>query len=57
MGMRKKVKSAGEIITGKAKETTGKALSNKSLERKGKTEKAKGKVRHVLEKGKDKLRH
>ncbi len=57
MGMRKKVKSAGEIITGKTKETTGKALSNKSLERKGRAEKAKGKVRHVLEKGKDKLRH
>ncbi|MEU7642573.1 CsbD family protein [Streptomyces sp. NPDC039016] len=57
MGIGKKAKSAGEIIKGKTKETAGKALGNETLEGKGRAEKTKGKVRHVVEKGKDKLRH
>ncbi|MFL4493090.1 CsbD family protein [Streptomyces sp. VTCC 41912] len=56
MGMRKKIKNTGEIIKGKAKETTGKALGDETLERRGRAEKTKGKLQHVAEKGKDKLR-
>ncbi|MFE0375286.1 CsbD family protein [Streptomyces inhibens] len=57
MGIRKKSRNIGDIAEGKAKETTGKALGNESLEKKGKMEKAKGKVKQAVERGKDTLRH
>ncbi|MER6104081.1 CsbD family protein [Streptomyces sp. NPDC001832] len=57
MGIRKKAKNIGEIAEGKAKETIAKAVGNESLERKGKVEKTKGKVKQAVEKGKDRFRH
>ncbi|MER5361200.1 CsbD family protein [Streptomyces sp. NPDC002785] len=57
MGIRKKAKNIGEIAEGKVKETLGKAVGNESLERKGKAEKTKGKVKQAVEKGKDRFRH
>ncbi|UKY48752.1 CsbD family protein [Streptomyces inhibens] len=57
MGIRKKSRNIGEMAEGKAKETTGKVLGNESLEKKGKMEKAKGKVKQAVERGKDTLRH
>ncbi|WP_328907545.1 CsbD family protein [Streptomyces sp. NBC_00234] len=57
MGIRKKAKNVGEISKGKTKETVGKAVGNESMEAEGRAEKTKGKVKHAVEKGKDKLRH
>ncbi|REK86979.1 CsbD family protein [Streptomyces inhibens] len=57
MGIGKKARNLGEIAEGKTKETTGKAVGNETLEGKGKAEKAKGKVKQVVEKGKDTFRH
>lgn len=57
MRISKKARNVSEIAEGKSKETTGKALGDENLERKGKAEKAKGKVKQALEKGKDTFRH
>ena len=40
---------------GKAKETAGRVTGNKSLERKGKTDQAKGKAKNLGEKVKEKF--
>lgn len=57
MGIGKKAKHFGEIAEGKAKEVTGKVFGDRSLEHKGKVEKAKGKVKEAVEKGKRSLKH
>ncbi|MFF8788178.1 CsbD family protein [Streptomyces sp. NPDC015125] len=57
MGMGKKARNISHIVEGKAKETTGRALGNKSLQRRGKTEQALGKMRQAVEKGRDTLKH
>lgn len=57
MGMGKKARNIGHIVEGKAKETTGRALGNKSLQRRGKTEQALGKMRQAVEKGRDTFKH
>lgn len=57
MGIGKKTRSIGKIIEGKTKEIAGKAVGNKSMEKKGKSEVVKGKVRHAVEKGRDTFRH
>lgn len=51
MDIGKKTRNISQIIEGKAKETVGKAVGNKSLERKGKAEKIRGKVKQAAEKG------
>ncbi|MFE7357320.1 CsbD family protein [Streptomyces sp. NPDC057543] len=57
MGIGKKTKNIGSIAEGKTKETAGKAVGNESLEGKGKAQKTKGKVKQVIEKGKDVFKH
>ncbi|MFF2409528.1 CsbD family protein [Streptomyces sp. NPDC058092] len=57
MGIGKKTKNIGKIAEGKTKETAGKAVGNESLEGKGRAQKAKGKVKQVIEKSKDTFRH
>ncbi|WP_326607963.1 MULTISPECIES: CsbD family protein [unclassified Streptomyces] len=57
MGIGKKTRNIGQIIEGKTKEVAGKAMGHKSMEKKGKVEKIKGKVQHAVEKGKDTFRH
>ncbi|MEE1767809.1 CsbD family protein [Streptomyces sp. JV185] len=57
MGIGKKTKNIGEIAEGKTKEAAGKAVGNESLEGKGKTQKTKGRVKQVIEKGKDTFKH
>lgn len=57
MSIGKKTRNIGHIVEGKAKETTGRALGNKSLQRRGKAEQALGKMRQAVEKGKDTFRH
>ncbi|UQA90855.1 CsbD family protein [Streptomyces halobius] len=51
MGIGKKTRNIGQIIEGKAKETVGKAVGNKGLERKGRTEQIRGRVKQAAEKG------
>ncbi|MFC8262477.1 CsbD family protein [Streptomyces sp. NPDC057291] len=57
MSIGKKTRNIGKIIEGKTKEVAGKAVGNKSMEKKGKAEKIKGKVQHAVERGKDTFRH
>ncbi|MFG2830440.1 CsbD family protein [Streptomyces sp. NPDC048434] len=57
MNIGKKTRNIGHIVEGKAKETTGKALGNRSLQRKGKAEQAMGRMRQAVEKGKDTFKH
>ncbi|MFI9048472.1 CsbD family protein [Streptomyces sp. NPDC053427] len=57
MGIGKKARNIGEITEGKTKETTGKVFGDNSLEMKGKAEKIKGKVKHVVERARDTLKH
>ncbi|MGW1847872.1 CsbD family protein [Streptomyces sp. NPDC001966] len=57
MGIGKKSKNIGEIAEGKAKESVGRAVGNERLEGKGRAQKVKGKVKQVVEKGKDAFRH
>ncbi|MFC9229214.1 CsbD family protein [Streptomyces decoyicus] len=57
MNIGKKTRNIGHIVEGKAKETAGRALGNKSLQRRGKAEQAVGKMRQAVEKGKDTFRH
>ncbi|MBM4791614.1 CsbD family protein [Streptomyces sioyaensis] len=57
MGIAKKTRNLGQIVEGKAMQTTGKALGNKSLARRGKAELVRGKVKQAMEKGRDSLRH
>ncbi|MFI9075327.1 CsbD family protein [Streptomyces sioyaensis] len=57
MGIGKKTRNLGHIVEGKAMQTTGKALGNKSLVRRGKAEQVRGKVLQAMEKGRDSLRH
>ncbi|MEU8916856.1 MULTISPECIES: CsbD family protein [Streptomyces] len=57
MGIAKKTRNIGQIVEGKAKETTGRALGNKSLQRRGKAEQAMGKMRQAVEKGRETFKH
>lgn len=57
MGIGKKARNIGHIVEGKAMEATGKALGNKSMQRRGKTEQAMGKMRQAVEKGRDTFKH
>ncbi|MGW1373950.1 CsbD family protein [Streptomyces sp. NPDC002446] len=57
MGIGKKTRNIGEMVAGKAKEIAGKVTGDESMERKGKAEKVKGKVKHAMERGKDTFRH
>ncbi|MFJ5800542.1 CsbD family protein [Streptomyces decoyicus] len=57
MSIGKKTRNIGHIVEGKAKETTGRALGNKGLQRRGRAEQALGKMRQAVEKGKDTFRH
>jgi uncharacterized protein YjbJ (UPF0337 family) len=57
MGAGKKSKNVGQTMKGKAKEATGRAVGNESLERKGRAEQIKGDAKQAVEKGKDTLRH
>ena len=43
-----------EQVKGKAKESVGNAIGNKDLEKKGREDKASGKVKEVTENAKDK---
>ncbi|MET8748040.1 CsbD family protein [Streptomyces sp. NPDC001890] len=57
MGLGKKIKNVENIAEGKTKEAAGKAVGNESLEAKGRAQKTKGKVKQVIEKGKDTFKH
>ncbi|MFD5063407.1 CsbD family protein [Streptomyces sp. NPDC058394] len=57
MDIGKKTRNIGKIIEGKTKEVAGKAMGNKSMEKKGKVEKIKGKMQHAVEKGRDTFKH
>ncbi|GAA1319095.1 CsbD family protein [Streptomyces sanglieri] len=57
MGIGKKSKNISEIAEGKTKESVGRAVGNERLEGKGRAQKVKGKVKQVVEKGKDTFRH
>ncbi|MCF3147963.1 CsbD family protein [Streptomyces platensis] len=57
MGIAKKTRNLGQIVEGKAKETTGRALGNRGLQRRGKAEQALGKMKQAVEKGRDTLKH
>ncbi|MFF8373023.1 CsbD family protein [Streptomyces lydicus] len=57
MGIGKKSKNLGDMTEGKTNETAGKALDDRSLEGKGKAEKAKGKVKQAVERGKHSFKH
>ncbi|MEU8680923.1 CsbD family protein [Streptomyces sp. NPDC048611] len=57
MGIAKKTRNIGQIVEGKAKATTGKALGNKSLQRRGRAELAMGKMKQAVEKGRDSFKH
>ena len=50
------VKGAAKKAEGALKEATGKAIGDKSLEMKGKTDKAEGEVRDKVGDAKDKIR-
>jgi uncharacterized protein YjbJ (UPF0337 family) len=54
--VRDKARNAAQSAKGKAKETAGRATGNKKLERKGKTDQAKAKVKKGAERVKDRLR-
>ncbi|GAB7034937.1 CsbD family protein [Streptomyces sp. NPDC021749] len=64
MDIRKKTRELGGTAAGKAreaigktKETTGKSRGDARLEHKGRTEKAMGKVKQAVEKGRHSLKH
>ncbi|GAA2322429.1 CsbD family protein [Streptomyces caniferus] len=57
MGIGKKTRNIGHIVEGMAKETTGKALGNKSMQRRGRAEQAVGRMKQAVEKGRDTFRH
>ena len=57
MDIGKKTRNIGKIIEGKTKEVAGKVVGNKSMEKKGKAEMVKGKMRHAVEKGRGTFRH
>ncbi|AJT61959.1 CsbD family protein [Streptomyces chattanoogensis] len=57
MNIRKTSKNLGEIAEGKTKETIGKMLGNKGMERKGKFEKVMGKAKYELERRRHQFRH
>ncbi|MFB7916541.1 CsbD family protein [Streptomyces sp. NPDC056061] len=57
MGIGKKSKNIGEIAEGKTKESVGRAVGNERLEGKGRAQKVKGKVKQVIEKGKETFKH
>jgi len=53
MGLGDKFQSAGEEVTGKVKETTGRATDNHSLEAEGKADRASANIKQAGEKAKD----
>jgi uncharacterized protein YjbJ (UPF0337 family) len=57
MGIAKKTRNLGHIVEGKAKETTGRALGNKALRRRGKAEQAMGKMKQAVEKRRETFKH
>jgi uncharacterized protein YjbJ (UPF0337 family) len=56
MGAEDKVRNAAEDISGKAKETTGKATGNESMEAEGKADQTKSDLKQAGEKVKDAFR-
>jgi uncharacterized protein YjbJ (UPF0337 family) len=56
MAATNRAKNDMQRAKGKVKEKAGAATGNKSLERKGKTDQAKGKAKNLGEKMKDKVR-
>ncbi|MEU9121541.1 CsbD family protein [Streptomyces sp. NPDC048506] len=57
MGIAKRAKHLGEMAEGKAKEITGKVLGDTRLERKGKADQAKERVKQAVARGKRSLKH
>ncbi|WP_127355561.1 CsbD family protein [Actinacidiphila soli] len=57
MSTHKKAKNTGETIKGKAKEATGKATGNESLEMEGKIDQTKGDAKQAIQKIKDATKH
>ncbi|GAA2585877.1 CsbD family protein [Streptomyces tubercidicus] len=57
MNIAKKTRNIGHIVEGKAKERTGRALGNKSLQRRGRAEQAMGKMKQAVEKGRESFKH
>ena len=57
MGAEDKIKNAVEDATGKAKEATGKATDDRSLENEGKGDQAKADLKQAGEKVKDAFKH
>ncbi|WP_327158109.1 CsbD family protein [Streptomyces tubercidicus] len=57
MSIAKKTRNISHIVEGKAKERTGRALGNKSLQRRGRAEQAMGKMKQAVEKGRDSFKH
>ncbi|MEU6879477.1 CsbD family protein [Streptomyces sp. NPDC046712] len=57
MGAGKKAKNVAKTTKGKAKEATGKATGNESLELKGRAEQAAADAMQTGEKAKDTLKH
>jgi len=57
MGADDKIKNKVEDLTGKAKEATGKATDDQSLENEGKGDQAKSDLKQAGEKVKDAFKH
>jgi uncharacterized protein YjbJ (UPF0337 family) len=57
MGADDKIKNKVEDLTGKAKEATGKATDDRSLENEGKGDQAKSDLKQAGEKVKDAFKH
>lgn len=57
MGLDDKIENAGEKLGGNAKEATGKATGDESLEAEGKGDQAKADVKQAGEKIKDAFKH
>ncbi|MFC8916097.1 CsbD family protein [Streptomyces sp. NPDC047821] len=57
MATGKKAKNVARTAKGKAKEATGRAVGNESLEAEGRLEQMKGDAKQTVEKGKDTLKH
>ncbi len=57
MGLDDKIKNKAEGMTGKAKETTGKATDDEQLEAEGKTDQSTSDIKQAGEKVKDAFKH
>lgn len=54
--IRNKVRNVAQQVKGKVKGSTGRATDNRSLQAKGKADRAKAKTKKSVERGKDRLR-